>query len=518
MSETAVLEPGRGDARQDWRARLSVLAARVSPSMRGRAVIAVFGLLVYALGMATYVSVKREGLLHEFREMQGLHEAEQTLRELRVSAFHALLSAHDVEITDDPRAAMNNFQVDFQLVQSTFNQLAGKLSGSRTLDPRLGVHLDAALVSIAGVDPLGLQSDLRQLIAVVEENGIRVRASLQSCTRTYLAESDELNETVFAMAVLGVILFGIAVGVFFTNLADDLNRLKAKAQEIVGGHLGQPLRVDRQDEMGELMAAVNRMQQELIRHARDLALERQKSFHREKMAAIGTLAAGIAHEIGNPITAISGIAQEMCGVHDSAKCLAPDHPCRPQLILEQTERIAKITREVSEFSAPRSVNRELLDLNQLARSSASLLRYDRRFRHIDLDLDLDDQLPAIVGVGDQLVQLIMNLLLNAADACEEPEDFLPMVTVTTWRLDNGREVGLSVTDNGRGMDAQTLEKATEAFFTTKAVGKGTGLGLAICAGIIERHGGQMEIDSAPGAGTHVQITLPIDPIPEELAA
>ena len=516
MSQSPALEPGR--VLSAWHARCAALLARFAPSMRGRAVIAVFGLLVYALGMATYVSVQREGLLREFREMQGLHEAEQTLRELRVTAFHALLGAHDVEIAEDARMAMSNFQVDFQLVQSTFNQLAGKLHGSRTLDPRLGTHLDAALVSIAGVDPVGLQSDLRQLIGVVEENGTQVRTSLENCTTEYLTGSEDLNNTVFALAVLGVVLFGIAVGVFFTNLADDLNRLKDKAREIVGGHLGQPLPVARHDELGELMAAVNRMQQDLIRHERDLALERQKSFHREKMAAIGTLAAGIAHEIGNPITAISGIAQEMCGVHGSVRCVAADHPCQPHLILEQTERIAKITREVAEFSAPRSENRELLDLNQLVRSSASLLRYDRRFRHTELDLDLDDQLPAISGVGDQFVQLIMNLLLNAADACEERGQDVPMVSVATWRLDSGREVGLGVTDNGKGMDARTLERATEAFFTTKAVGKGTGLGLAICAGIIERHGGQMEIDSAPGTGTHIAITLPIDPLSQELAA
>jgi signal transduction histidine kinase len=498
--------------------RINSLLAKLSPSMRGKAVLAVFGLLIYALWMATYVSVTREELLREFHEMQGLHAAEQTLRELRVTAFHALLGAHDVEIAEDPLAAMSNFQIDFQLVESTFNQLAGKVSNSDTLDPRLRGYLDAAVVSIAAADAEGLQSDLRQLIAVVEQNGIDVRGSLESCTRSYQIQSDELNRVVFTLAICGVILFSFVVGLFFTNLADDLNLLKAKAQDIVRGQLGQPLPVGRQDEMGQLMAAVNQMQQDLIRHERDLALERQKGFHREKMAAIGTLAAGIAHEIGNPITAISGIAQEMCSIQGTPQCLAPGHACRPDLILEQTERIAKITREVSEFSAPRSVERELLDLNQLVRSSTSLLRYDKRFRHIELDLDLDDQLPAIVGVGDQLVQLIMNLLLNAADACENLRGCTPMVTVTTWRGESGREVGLSVTDNGKGMDNDTLDKATEAFFTTKPVGKGTGLGLAICASIIENHRGQLEISSAPDAGAHIQVFLPIDPTAKELAA
>lgn len=489
--------------------------ARFAPNMRGRAVIAVFGLLVYTLAMAGFVMVKKEALLVEFQEMQHLYGAEQSLRELRVSAFHNLLAAHEAETSVDPDAALAQLQIDFQLVESTYASLLARLRQADVVERDIRISLDHATVSLASNDPTALQGDLKELIRAVEEQGSTVRERLVSCTSFYHRESDELTHIAFSMAILGVVLFGFTVGFFFTNLADDLNRLKAKALDIVQGRRGEPLPIDRYDELGELMVAVNKMQDDLTRHQRELDMERQKGFHREKMAAIGTLAAGIAHEIGNPITAISGIAQEMCGVQGKRQCPSGSIGCKPDMILEQTERIAKITRAVSEFSAPRSLNRELLDLNQLIRSTVSLLRYDKRFRNIRLDLDLDNQLPAIVGVGDQLVQVVMNLLINAADACQDMNPDEACVTVATHARDQGIDV--SVRDNGVGMTPETRMHATEAFFTTKPVGQGTGLGLAVCASVIDSHGGQLSLESEPALGTLAIISLPIDLPIEETA-
>lgn len=488
---------------------------RFALNMRGRAVIAVFGLLIYTLAMAGFVMVKKEALLVEFNEMQMLYGADQSLRELRVSAFHNLLASHEAETSADPDAAMAQLQIDFQLVESTYASLMARLRQAEVVDREIGVMLDHASVSLASNDPTALQGDLKELIRAVEEQGATVRERLVSCTRFYHQESDELTHIAFSMAILGVVLFGFTVGFFFTNLADDLNRLKAKALDIVQGRRGEPLPIDRYDELGDLMVAVNKMQDDLARHQRELDLERQKGFHREKMVAIGTLAAGIAHEIGNPITAISGIAQEMCGVQGQHQCPSAGASCKPDMILEQTERIAKITRAVSEFSAPRSLNRELLDLNQLIRSTISLMRYDKRFRNIRLDLDLDNQLPAIVGVGDQLVQVVMNLLINAADACQHKEPDEACVTVATRAC--VEHVELSVSDNGLGMEPEIRSHATEAFFTTKPVGQGTGLGLAVCASVIDSHGGQLTLESEPARGTLASITLPIDLHIEETA-
>jgi two-component system, NtrC family, sensor kinase len=228
------------------------------------------------------------------------------------------------------------------------------------------------------------------------------------------------------------------------------------------------------------------------------------------MAAIGALAAGVAHEIGNPIAAISGIAQDM--VDRRSEGLGPCagdlcKQCRPDLIQAQTERLAAITREISEFASPQPAEPQLLDLNAQLRSTTSLIRYDKRLRRVELRLELDHNLPAIYGVADQLTQVIMNLLINAMDALEPVMDRRPAIVIST-KSDIER-VCMTVEDNGPGMQPDVLERAFEAFFTTKPAGKGTGLGLSLCYSIMKSHGGSIEIDSTPGTGTRVQVYFPL---------
>jgi signal transduction histidine kinase len=177
------------------------------------------------------------------------------------------------------------------------------------------------------------------------------------------------------------------------------------------------------------------------------------------------------------------------------------------MILSQTARLAQICREVSDFTTSRPAETELRDVNALIRSTTSLMRYDKRVRRIALELDLDSQLPAVNCVGDQVIQVIMNLVINAADALEKTVGAAPRITVKTAAT--AKRVCIAVADNGCGMDAQTLQHATEAFFTTKSEGRGSGLGLALCKSIAESHNGALEIDSEVGVGTEVRFLLPL---------
>jgi signal transduction histidine kinase len=260
--------------------------------------------------------------------------------------------------------------------------------------------------------------------------------------------------------------------------------------------------------------AVVRDISERKRAEQELAQTRNQYYHQEKMASIGQLAAGILHEVGNPIAAIAGAAQEMRSVGD-ARSGEVAHSVRDdvvernlKLIEEHTTRLGKITREIAEFASPRPRERELFDLNGLIRSTARLMSYDRRFRRVELDLDLDTMLPAIEGVADQITQVLMNLLINAMDATAMVEGRHPRVQVVSRLV--GTEVEVEVKDNGSGMDPEVRQRAREAFFTTKPVGKGTGLGLSLCDTILSAHGGRLEIDSAPGRGTAVTIRIPIE--------
>jgi nitrogen fixation negative regulator NifL len=246
----------------------------------------------------------------------------------------------------------------------------------------------------------------------------------------------------------------------------------------------------------------------------ELEKTRQQYFHREKMAAVGQLAAGIIHEVGNPVAAIYGAVETTRQSLQRDDCPVPDCPLHDEArkgldaLAEQVARLTKITQEVSEFATPRVTQWQWLDLNQLVRGTTKLLRYDPRLDGIALDLELDSQLPAIMGSPDQLTQVIFNLLVNAEDACQELPAGQGVIGVST-RPGNGG-VQLAIRDNGCGMDESALARAFEAYFTTKHSGQGLGLGLSLCRSIVAEHGGTCLVESTPGKGTTVSVNLPLN--------
>lgn len=248
---------------------------------------------------------------------------------------------------------------------------------------------------------------------------------------------------------------------------------------------------------------------------RELDTTRQQFFHQDKMAAIGQLAAGILHEVGNPIAAIAGAVSAVQNSYPRDD--QDDELSRNiELINEQILRLGKITREIADFSSPKPRERELLDLNGLLRSTAGLLSYDRRFSSIGVQLHLDKNLPAIVGVADQLTQVFMNLLINAMDACATV-DMQEDCIVLKSELD-GERVHVCVQDYGPGMSKEVLGHVMELFYTTKPVGKGSGLGLSLCDTIVREHGGEMSIESEEEKGTQVHVILPIEEVVLEPAS
>ncbi|MGB5326741.1 MAG: PAS domain-containing protein [Gammaproteobacteria bacterium] len=249
-----------------------------------------------------------------------------------------------------------------------------------------------------------------------------------------------------------------------------------------------------------------------IQAQHELDTSREQYFHQDKMVAIGQLAAGILHEVGNPIAAIAGAAAEFKqtfgGVGKDG-----DVNRNIELIDEQITRLGKITREIADFASPRPRERELLDLNGLLRSTTRLLTYDQRFSSIGVDLKLDKNLPAIVGVADQLTQVFMNLLINAMDACAGNEAGKDCIVLSSEF--DGDSVNVCVQDFGTGMSKETLEHVMELFYTTKPVGKGSGMGLSLCDTIVRAHGGTLNIESEVGKGTRVYVVLPIDLIDQD---
>lgn len=475
-------------------------------SVRDKGLVVVGALVAYAMFIAVFVVQQKNQLLRDFDEIQQSVEIDGILKQVDGAIFQSVMATYANIDALDRDAIMQRIRFHHQTLLNRHAELTARA-------PQYNLNLVSVDASLRVADQAPTRANLNLLsqellkakseFAQITE---RARQSRKQMTENYRKLGNSMVMTALLLGMLGLALLGALTVLFFRRLKEDLYTLQTRAMEIVNGYRDAPLPISRHDEVGQLMMAINNMASTLDTREKELMMERQKYFHQEKMAAIGTLAAGVAHEIGNPIAAISGIAQEMAerrnGNCNNDLC----QPCRPDLIHVQTQRIAAITREISEFASHQTVEPQLLDLNSLLRSTSALMRYDKRSRRIALKFDLDSQLPAFYGVADQVTQVIMNLLVNAMDALEEVFDRPPAITIAT--RPQGDRVCLSIADNGCGMDETTLARVFEAFFTTKAVGHGTGLGLSLCYSIMQKSGGSISIDSALDKGTCVQVLFP----------
>ena len=221
--------------------------------------------------------------------------------------------------------------------------------------------------------------------------------------------------------------------------------------------------------------------------------------HAEKMASIGVLAAGVAHEVNTPLAGISSYTQllrEQTDARDPRAGLL-------EKIEKQTFRAAKIVNNLLNFSRSAGAELEPLDLNKIVQDVLSLLEHQLEQHHVKVRRELADELPEVRGNENRLQQVFFNLILNARDAMPGGG----WLTVLT-RVDEGDTVVAEVRDTGVGIRREDIKRIYDPFFTTKGMGRGTGLGLAVTYGIVQEHGGAMFVESAPGQGTTFQVALP----------
>jgi signal transduction histidine kinase len=219
----------------------------------------------------------------------------------------------------------------------------------------------------------------------------------------------------------------------------------------------------------------------------------------EKMAAIGLLAAGVAHEVNTPLTGISSFTQMLLERSE------PDDP-RTQLlekIERQTFRAAKIVNSLLNLARPSGGDTGPVDLNGVIGDILSLLEHQFKLGHVQVRKDLAKPALVVRGVEYKLQQVFLNLFLNARDAMPKGG----WLTVAT-RVEDGTAV-IEVADTGVGIPADHLGRIYDPFFTTKPEGRGTGLGLSVTYGIVQEHGGSLTCESQPGQGTRFRLVLPI---------
>lgn len=229
----------------------------------------------------------------------------------------------------------------------------------------------------------------------------------------------------------------------------------------------------------------------------------------EKLAAVGRLAAGVVHEINNPLATIAACAEalEQRVTEGTFSAEEPDVVDDLSeylgLIKSEAFRCKSITTGLLDFSRVRSGNRHPLDVSEMVRSSANLISHQKRGDNINIHLEIDPDIPTINADGGHIQQAVIALATNAIDAMPEGGDLTFRAFAQTHR------VVIEVADTGFGIPAEDLSKIFEPFFTTKEVGKGTGLGLAVCYGIVTEHNGRLSVRSNVGKGTTFSIFLPI---------
>lgn len=223
----------------------------------------------------------------------------------------------------------------------------------------------------------------------------------------------------------------------------------------------------------------------------------------EKLAAIGQLVSGVAHEINNPAAIISGFAQTML-----LEELKPENREMVRTIYDEATRIGRITQNLLAFARVGGKERTLADVNDIVRRTFALRSYHFSTLNVAVTLDLDPTDPKIWANAAELQQLLLNLLINAEQAVMTSEG--PRAITTRTRSANSH-VRLDIADTGPGIPPEIRRKIFDPFFTTKPEGGGTGLGLSICYGIAESHGGRIWVESEPGRGATFSVVLPYDP-------
>lgn len=283
-------------------------------------------------------------------------------------------------------------------------------------------------------------------------------------------------------------------------ISRPLQRITLAAVQVSDGAYGTEVDLRQSnDEIGVLADSFNEMSRKMASDIEQLQELGNRLIRTEKLAAMGTLSAGVAHEVNNPLASISSLIQMMQAKPDL------DDGTREKLsvISTQIQRITRVTKDMMDFARVRPAAKNPVNINEIIETSLRLASFDDSFKKLQIKKFPTENLPAIFADADQLQQVFLNLFLNARDAMPDGGS----LKIETGQIDG--EIRIEIADAGNGIASDNLKKIFDPFFTTKSAGKGTGLGLAVCYGIITAHGGRIEAASNKSDGTSFMIFLPV---------
>ncbi len=343
---------------------------------------------------------------------------------------------------------------------------------------------------------------------------------------------DEHTAHVLGTAFLIITLLSLSVAYLLQRMIYlPLKDLESGASKVSSGHLDLLIPVRHADEFGRVAGSFNQMTaalsqsrselNELIKvleskveeRTKELLAARAEVAQGEKLASVGVLAAGIAHELNNPLTGVLTFTSLMRKKAAEGSEDAEDL----DLVIHETKRCASIIRRLLDFSREKVPVKGYFKLNQVIEDTVRFIERPASLLRIEIVTELDPALPEVWGDADLLKQVIMNLLVNAQQAIEgsgkitvQSRSYLAPSPAQT-SAEPMPMVQISIADTGCGIPQANLQRLFDPFFTTKEVGKGTGLGLSVSYGIVKAHGGKISVESVVGVGSTFRVDLPIEP-------
>lgn len=324
---------------------------------------------------------------------------------------------------------------------------------------------------------------------------------LADTTSTILGSSATL---LAALSLTGSLLVLVYVRRPLARLVDALRSVRS-------GNLDATVDASRSDEIGEVAAEFNATVRELAETRRRLAAETESRESLEaglrrvdKMVTIGQLSAGLAHEIGSPLQVLNGRARALA----SRRELAPDVHRAVAILVEQSDRIARIVEQLVHFARRRPTCWSEVDLAATIRPVCELLEPEARKRGIRLDLAEERALPPVIGDADKVQQVVLNLLKNALQATPRGGVVRLVLSPAARHGADAPDAVITVEDSGTGVDAASADAIFEPFFTTRPADGGTGLGLAIVKAIVTEHGGSIAVDRSALGGACFTVRIP----------
>jgi two-component system NtrC family sensor kinase len=306
------------------------------------------------------------------------------------------------------------------------------------------------------------------------------------------------------ITVAGMIL-AIGLGYILADkIMNPVHRLIKASEQVSEGDLTPDIGTVSKDEIGVLQKTFLDM---VAAMGRRTAAAENQILQSEKQASVGRLAAGVAHEINNPLTGVLTYTHMLLRRKDIGDDIRADL----EVIADSTERVRTIVKGLLEFSRQTKLTPEPTQVNHLIGSTISLVENQALVKGVSIKFNPGENLPMVVLDRGQFQSVLLNMIINALDATE-PGDTITLYTATGLSASDSSRKGVEITiaDTGSGIPPENLDKLFDPFFTTKEVGKGTGLGLSVSLGIVQRHGGTIRVQSEVGKGTRFFVWLPIE--------